>query len=164
METNTSPSITVVKNNSEGIEVWRYEGEILQRWRNSIKIKAIYNNRPTKVENLDLHPGDVFVETFFSDRWYNFFAVLDSEGGHFKGWYCNITRPANIGSDRISADDLALDLIVYPDRRWAILDEDEFNQIRISPTERERAIQAMGELIARLSASEDPFDQIPSLP
>lgn len=159
---DTNPQITVIKNNAEGVEMWRYKADLLRRTSTSIKIKAIYNNRPTEMEDLILKPGDLFLEEFFADRWYNIFAVFDFNTTHFKGWYCNITRPAKISRDRISADDLALDLIVYPDRRWAVFDEDEFNQIPLAPKERRLALQALEELIARVTAPKDPFNEAPS--
>lgn len=159
-----SAAITVIKEDPFGEEVWRYEGEVIRRTSNSIEIKAIYNNRSVQVGELEFNPGDVFVESYFSDRWYNIFAIFDSANPQFKGWYCNITRPAVIARENISAVDLALDLLVYPDRRWTILDEDEFEQIHLSSPDRESALHALHGLITQADKWAEPFKEVPSLP
>jgi protein associated with RNAse G/E len=148
---------------SVGVERWRYEGVVILTTPTSIKLQAQYNNRLTKIDTLHIRPGDIFLETFFSDRWYNIFAIFNGDNRGFKGWYCNITRPASIEATRVIAEDLALDLVVYPDLRWKVLDEEEFAAIELGPEERARARLALEELIARVSSTEEPFNQSPSL-
>jgi hypothetical protein len=46
----------------------------------------------------------------------------------------------------LAYDDLALDLLVYPDGRQLVLDEDEFQGITISTEERRCALKALREL------------------
>ncbi|MBK8431446.1 MAG: DUF402 domain-containing protein [Chloroflexi bacterium] len=87
--------------------------------------------------------GDRFVEYFYADRWYNIFAVY---GSAFKGWYCNICRPATWDEARLDCADLALDVWVWPDGRTLILDEDEFAALPLTPAEREKATAALAEL------------------
>ena len=47
------------------------------------------------------------METFYSDRWYNIFEIYDRDDDQFKGWYCNIGKPAMIEDDFVSYVDLA---------------------------------------------------------
>jgi len=63
-----------------------------------------------------------------------------------KGWYCNLTRPARITADAVYAEDLALDLMVYPDGRFRVLDEDEFAALKLKPAEREQALRGLESL------------------
>jgi hypothetical protein len=49
---------------------------------------------------------------------------------------------------RIEFDDLALDLLVYPDGRQCILDRDEFRALRINGHERRLALEGLAELQA----------------
>lgn len=74
-----------------------------------------------------LEPGDVFFERYWFHRWYNIFAIYD-EGERFKGWYANISTPIAFDGETIRYTDLDLDLWVWPDRRFVVLDEDEFAQ------------------------------------
>jgi hypothetical protein len=43
---------------------------------------------------------------------------------------------------------LALDLLVFPDGRQIVLDEDEFNALPLSEAERQSALAALAELQA----------------
>jgi len=152
-----SEKIIVHKLNEKGVEVWRYEGEMLESTATSVTLEAFFNREDVIFHEISLKTGDRFVETFHTDLWYNTFAIFDSEDDHFKGWYCNITRPAKIKNSHVYADDLALDIIVYPDRSWLILDEDEFDELVLPPEDRDRALHAIEVLIEYARNKEGPF-------
>ncbi len=59
---------------------------------------------------------------------------------------CNITTPPQIGDGLIAYVDLALDLLVYPDGRMLVLDEDEFTALELAEWQQKRAIAALDEL------------------
>jgi predicted RNA-binding protein associated with RNAse of E/G family len=148
---------TVVKLDHRGQEKWRYQGLVLAREPSSIRIEAIFNTPDKLLPGLSLRTGDRFVETHYADRWYNIFTVYDGTSGELKGWYCNITRPARIETERVSAEDLALDLIVRPDGSWIVLDELEFEAQELSAPERENALAALAELKELAQQLEGPF-------
>ena len=97
------------------------------------------------------------METHFQDRWYNIFAVYDGTSGELKGWYCNITRPARFDGNHVSAEDLALDLIVRPDGTWTVVDESEFEALGLPSADRAAALAALAELKRLAQAWEGPF-------
>ena len=138
--------VTVVKLNFQGQEAWRYPGEVLQRTSNSIVIQAYFNRGDMLFHGLPFHRGDRFVETYYSDRWYNIFEMHAREDDALRGWYCNITRPAHITNGLITYVDLALDLLVFPDGRQLVLDEDEYDHLPLSPQEDYLARQALADL------------------
>lgn len=105
-----------------------------------------------------LEPEDRWTEYFYSNRWYNIFEIRASNG-RLKGWYCNITRPARIGEETVTAEDLALDLWVAPDRSTKVLDADEFVELPLTPNERRAARQALVELQSRVAQKAPPFDR-----
>ena len=90
--------------------------------------------------------GDRFIETYYFDRWYNIFEVHNRDNDQLKGWYCNIGYPAEFRENTVSYKDLALDLLVFPDGRQIVLDEDEFNEIHLNAVERRKAIDALKRL------------------
>src|SRR5262245_855309 len=92
-----SEPVTVHKLNARGDVTVAWEGEVLQRTATSVQLQATFTRGPLALGYVTLRPGDRFVEWFYSDRWYNVFAVYNVGDGVFKGWYCNITRPAQIG-------------------------------------------------------------------
>jgi protein associated with RNAse G/E len=138
--------IVVVKLNPQGQEAWRYTGRVLQRRTNEVVIEALFNRDDMFVEDVLLRRGDRLVELFFADRWFNIFELHDRDSGAIKGWYCNITRPAELGPEQIRYVDLALDLLVTPDGRQRVLDEDEFELIQPDEELRRAALKALQEL------------------
>jgi len=139
-------AITVIKRDISGMETWRYEGQILERGEGEITIEARFNKGDTPFYEISLLRGDRFVETYYEDRWYNIFEIHDREDDRLKGWYCNIACPAVITDESISYIDLALDLLVYPDGRQIVLDEDEFDALPLSAEVRQMARRALAQL------------------
>ena len=157
MSEGKGSTITVHKLDAEGQEVWQYRGTVRERNDSHVILEARFDREDIEFHGLHLRMGDRFIEIFYSDRWYNVFAVFDVDDDHLKGWYCNITRPAKIDEQDIFAEDLALDLIVTPDGGWTVLDEDEFTALRLSPEDRQRALNALGELKIRAAIRSFPF-------
>jgi protein associated with RNAse G/E len=149
--------IKIHKLDHKGNLVWIYQGTVLSRTPDSITLEAYFDRAEIVFEDLLLRPGDRFVETFYSNRWYNVFAIYDVEDGQLKGWYCNICRPARIETGHVYAEDLALDLLVYPDRNWRVLDEDEFADLDLSQEEKTHAREALDQLIEATQWNRTPF-------
>lgn len=150
-------AITVHKLDATGREVWTYHGEVLQRTADSVTLQARFDREAVEFHGLRLERDDVFVETFYRNRWYNIFAIHDQTGGALKGWYCNITRPARITPSDVYAEDLALDLVVLPDGKAFVLDEDEFEALALDSEERKIALRALEKLQAAAHRLAPPF-------
>ena len=141
-------AITVIKRNDRGQETWRYQGRLLEQADGRLVLEAFFDREDIWLQGMLLSKGDRFIETYYTDRWYNLFEIHARDDDSLRGWYCNISRPAEIEGDTISWIDLALDLLVFPDRRQVVLDEDEFARLEISPEERRQAKAALVELRA----------------
>lgn len=153
-------SITVVKNDHRGQEILRYEGRVLERDTTHMVLEARFQRDDVDLGYVTLRHGDRFVEHFYTDRWYNVFAVYDVDGGHLKGFYCNVTRPALLGDGEVRADDLALDVFVFPDGRTLVMDEEEYADLPLSLDERQHALAAVTDLQRRARAAVPPFDAL----
>ncbi|MBN1120019.1 MAG: DUF402 domain-containing protein [Anaerolineae bacterium] len=153
-----SEPITVIKNDHEGKEVWRYEGMVTERRGNSLVIEAPFNMGERDLGYVVFRQGDRFVEYHYTDRWYSISEVHTVGDDSLKGWYCNFQRPAITGNGTIEADDLALDMFVRPDREMLVLDEDEFEALDISEAERAAVLAALDEVQSMVEAGERPFD------
>ena len=152
--------ITIVKCNHLGEPVWQYQGAVLRRREDWICITAIFNAKESDLGFVIFRQGDVFVEWFYTNRWYNVFRVEDGQTARLKGWYCNITRPAIITPDFISADDLALDLFVMPNGNIVLLDEAEFDALDLPTEERMEALNAVQTIRRAAAQREAPFHEI----
>ena len=145
-------TVTVIKLIPPDQEVWRYPGRVLARGEGLITIEAFFSKPDFPFHGLVLGKGDRFVETYFTQNWYNIFEMHDRQDDVLKGWYCNVARPAIIEKDQVSYVDLALDLLVYPDGRQLVLDEDEFLALPIDAATRTYARAALVELQCLASA------------
>lgn len=151
---------TVIKRDHRGVSQLQYSGEIIQRTEIMVCIRAAFNFSERDLGYVVLKRGDIFTEWFYSDRWYNIFQINDVDSGILKGWYCNLTRPAQIENTSVAADDLALDIFVKPDGTTLILDEDELEALHLPEGEREQVWLAVRDIQGRVERREPPFDQI----
>lgn len=138
--------ITVLKRGLNGDVTWQYEGRVLERGETFVLLEAFFDRDDMPFADVILKRGDRFVETFYTDRWYNVFEIYDRDDGERKGWYCNIGYPAVLGKDTVSYIDLALDLWVSVDGAQTVLDEDEFQALPLDPKTRARALLALDRL------------------
>jgi hypothetical protein len=142
------PEVTVIKLNPDRQETWRYFGQVLACQPGSLILEAFFNRPDTPMHGILLQEGDRFIEGYYENRWYNVFEIHGRDDGSLKGWYCNVAFPAEIEESTIRYVDLALDLLVYPDGRQLVLDEDEFAELRLDTATRVQARTALNELIA----------------
>ncbi len=138
--------VVVIKLDVQRQERWRYSGQILQQEPGMVLLEAYFNRDDADFHGMPFKRGDRFLEVYFAERWYNIFEIYDRDDGSLKGWYCNVTRPAEFESGVIRYVDLALDLLVFADGRQLVLDEGEFAELEIGEAERQRARQALDEL------------------
>ena len=138
--------IKVQKKNPAGEVTYEYEGVLLSRDGNSITLEALFNREDMPFMDVVLKKGDRFVEHYYTDRWYNIFAVYDRDDGQIKGWYCNIGKPAVIDDGVVSYVDLALDLWVSVNGKQTVLDEAEFEKLDLNEELSAGALNGLNEL------------------
>jgi uncharacterized protein len=139
--------ISVRKRDEKGQVKWEYSGELLEKGTNFIRLEARFNRDDMAFQDVVFKRNDRFVETFYTDRWYNIFEIHDRDDDALKGWYCNIGFPAVWDApDTISYVDLALDLWVATDGVQSVLDQDEFELVALDASIRQAALQALVEL------------------
>jgi protein associated with RNAse G/E len=148
-----SRNITIIKLDHTGKETWRYFGELIELNNHFVTIEAFFDRADIEFHGMTLAFGDRFIETYYFERWYNIFEIFDKADNHLKGWYCNVSSPAQFQNNTISYKDLALDLLVFPNGHQIILDEDEFNAINLGEFERSKAMEALSELQTKFNMS-----------
>jgi predicted RNA-binding protein associated with RNAse of E/G family len=149
--------IKVLKKNLADEVVWQYEGTALHREENQITLEALFNRDDLPFMDIVLKRNDRFVETFYSDRWYNIFEIYDRDDGKFKGWYCNIGKPAVITDEFVSYVDLALDLWVSTDGRQTVLDKDELEALGLPDDLKQKAYAGLMDLQKYMESKNPPI-------
>ncbi|MFN8412164.1 MAG: DUF402 domain-containing protein [Anaerolineales bacterium] len=146
----------IQKKNLNGEVVFEYDGEVIAHDEMSVTLEAFFGRNDMAFMNVILKKGDRFVETFYTDRWYNIFEIYDRDDKELKGWYCNIGKPAVVEVDVVSYIDLALDLWVAPDGTQTVLDEDEFEELKLDDTLRQKALAGMDDLQLHFKTKNPP--------
>ena len=156
--------VTVQKIRPSGEVAIEWSGRILSRDGHSLVLEARFTRKTMPLGYVTMATGDRFVETYYTDRWYNVFAIYAGDSGEFKGWYCNISRPAEVVEPSqpdealvVKTVDLALDYFRQPNGRDFVLDEDEFAELKLAPEEVAAARAALDELRAQAGAGLGPF-------
>ena len=149
-------TVDILKLNHTGREVWRYTGTLLASRPEARIIEAHFNRDDLPFHGIVLGRGDRFVEIYYNDRMYNIFEIHDRADDRLKGWYCNVCRPAEFRPGAIAYVDLSLDLLVFPDGRQLVLDEDEF-AIQALELEAEEIKNARAALLALQELFKQPF-------
>lgn len=145
--------VMIIKNNQVGREVWRYAGRIVAASPNGVIAEAYFNRSDFEFNGILLKEGDKFLELYLFDKWFNIYEIYDRDTGMLKAWYCNVTRPVCMLDQTINYDDLALDLLVFPDGSQLVLDEDEFLSLELSEGDQRGARSGLKELQALFASS-----------
>ena len=127
------PNIEITKLDHLGKPVLNYPGEVVYRDEQVFVVRCAWSQGPYDLGPFYLEPGDIFVEFYYPNRWFNIFAIYDVSGG-LKGWYCNLIAPVTISNSKVCWRDLALDLLVLPNGEEFLFDKDEFEALSPSVT------------------------------
>jgi len=138
--------VNIIKMNTQREEVWRYPGRVIAKDIHSVLVEAFFNIDDRPFHGITLRTNDRSIERYYSNRWYNVFEIHDRDDDRLKAWYCNVTSPAEFSPGKITYIDLALDILVYPNGDYLILDEDEFESLDLDEYSQQKALQALDTL------------------
>jgi protein associated with RNAse G/E len=114
------------------IQCYKHDGKIHRSWDEAIVLEVnkdyvVFGNNRTLVTESQ---GNVWrtkepaVMYFFKNRWYNIIVQLKKDGVTY---YCNIATPFIIEDRTIKYIDYDLDLRIFPNGSFKILDKQEYN-------------------------------------
>lgn len=160
-------TITVRKHTWQGLFRYAWQGEVLHAHDGDVLLLHATWDGPGEphVGELRFVPGDRFLEYYYLRRPYALWEVRTAAGA-LKGWYCNINTLPVIEADTLRFDDLLLDVIVYPDGRYQMLDRDEFQAAVAAGLPEDRAAlaeSALSEVLGMLHAGAAPFTFAPGV-
>lgn len=113
----------------------KYDGHIRRTWPGGLisqseEMLVVVGQFREDVQHDDLgliKQGTVSFEHFWVDRWYNIFRFHEPDG-QLRNYYCNITMPPTFADDVIDYVDLDLDVIVWPEKGYEVLDRDDLEK------------------------------------
>ena len=122
-------------------------------------ICANHKTRITEEDGKQYRTREAAVMFFYKNRWFNIIGQLKKFGLFY---YCNIATPFLIDDGIIKYIDYDLDLRVFPDGRYRILDKNEYNyhkKIMEYPKEIDLIIKReMNDLIEMAKNKQGPFE------
>lgn len=118
-------------NEEYNIHAYKHNGELYKVWDKTIFLDQtddyyVFANNKTKVTEKDgrtwrtKEPAIIF---YYKKHWFNIIAQIKNNGIYF---YCNISSPVIIENNTIKYIDYDLDLRVFPDGVYKILDKSEY--------------------------------------
>ncbi len=103
----------------------------------------------------------VSYEFYWLNRWYNVFRFHEPDG-NLRNFYCNINLPINFSGEALNYVDLDIDILVWKDFSYQVLDIEEFevNAKRFSYSDkmRKQVRASQNELISLIETKTFPFD------
>lgn len=78
----------------------------------------------TKQDGKKWRTKETAIIFFYTNRWFNVIAQMKKDGIYY---YCNITSPFIIDNNILKFIDYDLDLRVFPNGRYKVLDRNEYN-------------------------------------
>ena len=113
------------------IHSYKHDGSIHRAWDEAILLEIndeylIFGNERTKVIESDgrtWRTKEPAILYFFKDRWFNIIVQYKKNGIYY---YCNMASPYIIEDNTIKYIDYDLDLRVFPDGSFKVLDRGEY--------------------------------------
>lgn len=108
--------------------------------------------------------GTISYEYYWLDRWYNIFCFHEADGT-LRNYYCNINLPPTFVGSELNYIDLDIDIVVWPDMSFQVLDREEFeaaaDDFDYSQNIRETVELTVAELIGIVERGELPTIERP---
>jgi protein associated with RNAse G/E len=151
-------AVRVRKLRPDGSEVFAWDGIVLRCNASGIVLQALFNVDQVDLGYTIFRRGDIFVEFYYWNRWFNVFQISQPDGT-LKGWYAKVGKPAELepALGELRYVDLELDVWTDPSGVVTVLDQSEFDHlIAERPELAKGAEQGRADLIALATAGELP--------
>jgi len=157
LSTGMTVSIHSYKHNKKLHRVWKKSVVLYQDQH----LLVTGNNR-TKVIECDgrsWHTKEPAICYFYSDLWFNIIGMLKKDGVYF---YCNLSSPYLYDGEAVKYIDYDLDIKVFPDGSYILLDEKEYQahqgSMCYSDEIQDIVLSQIEVLKERIEKKEKPFD------
>lgn len=115
------------------IHSYKHNGKLHRVWENTLVLKGtemevIAANDKTQVNESDGRSWitrEPAICYFHAECWFNIISILREDGIYY---YCNISSPFVFDKEVLKYIDYDLDVKVYPDMTYDLLDEDEYDE------------------------------------
>ena len=157
---------TLTIGDSVYVQSYKHDGSIHRTWSKAFVLDetedfyVVVTDHSWVVESdnrrwLTKEPAICF---YFKNKWFNIISMVRKTGIFY---YCNIASPSLYDGEAIKNIDYDLDVKVFPDGSYILLDENEFNyhlqKMNYSKQIIDICIDAQNELVRMIKNHEEPF-------
>jgi protein associated with RNAse G/E len=142
------------------VRVYKYDGREHRTWRARLAkqagplvvLDAVFAEEVEHDLLGRIASGTISKEFYWLDRWYNVFRFSDR-------FYCNVAEPPRFDGSTLTYVDLDIDILVEQDFSYQILDLEDFESYPYPAEVKQKARQAIAELISLVEARSFPFNE-----
>ncbi len=117
------------------INALKFDGKVHRSWKanlieqkaNSLLFVGKFEEEVSHKQLGVIRRSTLSYEYYWLDRWYNIFRFHEPDGA-LRNYYCNINLPPKFENGVLSYVDLDIDVLVWRDFSFEILDIDEFGE------------------------------------
>jgi len=148
------------------IHSYKHDQKLHRIWKKAVVLEqtqtmlvtANYRTRVIECDGRSWHTKEPAICYFYNDLWFNIIGMLKKDGVYF---YCNLSSPYLYDGEAIKYIDYDLDIKVFPDGSYMLLDEREYKDHSKEmeyPQDIMDIIESQRqELIRRIEYREKPF-------
>lgn len=115
------------------IQSYKHDGSLHRTWSKGLVVEAderqyvVVTNKTWVIEadGRKWYTREPAICFFYTDRWYNVISMMRKNGVYY---YCNLASPSLYDGEAIKNIDYDLDVKLYPNGGYDILDQDEFEE------------------------------------
>ncbi len=117
------------------INARKFDGRIHRSWKADLIEKkdsllvflGVFENEVNHPDLGVIRPNTTSYEYYWLNRWYNIFRFHEPNG-ELRNYYCNINMPPRMNKKVLDYIDLDIDILVWNDFSYKILDEKEYEE------------------------------------
>jgi protein associated with RNAse G/E len=153
--------ITINSRKFDGTIHKSWKAELLSETEELLTFVGIFENEVIHPKLGIIRRGTVSYEFYWKNRWFNIFRFHEPDG-KLRNFYCNLNMPPVLSENALDYVDLDIDVLVWQDFSFQILDLDEFEQHALkynySNDLRETINLTLKELLSMIEKKSFPFD------
>lgn len=135
--------------------------ELVEQTESLLVLVGVFDEDVTHADLGHIKRGTVSREYYWLDCWYSIFRFHEPDGT-LRNYYCNINQPPKFENGVLDYVDLDIDVLVWPDLKYKILDVKEFeeNAVRYKYPESVAAktYETLAELTILIKKRDFPFN------
>ncbi len=153
--------------NSVFVQSYKHNGAVHRTWSKALVVDVLDDCYVVATDHTWVVEGDnrrwltrePAICFYYKNKWFNIISMVRKSGIYY---YCNVASPSIYDGEAIKNIDYDLDVKVFPDGTYMVLDENEFayhcSKMNYSEEIRKICVDAKNELVDMVKEKKKPFD------